>query len=166
MRSVAMISQGLRAEHCKAYIDQNPGRWLVLTTSPREFEEWDVYDDVEVSGARPPGDLLPSRGLTFTRWYRSIVRWARSGSALGQIIERVARSAKALLRRQRKVTVPTAGDRVRPVVVNDLRLSGSFQRLLAEDRTESISLLVVFDVFDLPVALEFSRETGVEVLVR
>lgn len=164
MRQVALISQTLRAGHCQAYMDAHPGDNLILTPDPSVFAEVPLEDSITVVAANPPPELLPRTNLARTRIFRSALTKARGGSSLGQWLERNAKHAVRRVRRFRKTTRPVSP---RPALdERTIRSSEMYHVLVEQHSLLAIDRLVVFDVFDLPVALAFAQDHDIEVLVR
>lgn len=137
---------------------------MILTSDPSHFV--DCGPAIPVIAVNPPPELLPRTDLIRTRVFRSVLAKARSGSAFGRALEK---AAKLVARRLRSLSSSLPGRRPGRAPTLDetsLRSSQMYLRLVDEHRRAPIDRLVLFDVFDLPVALAFARDQGIEVLVR
>ena len=137
---------------------------MILTSDTSLFVECGAA--IPVVAVNPPPELLPRTGLIRTRVFRSVLAKARSGSAFGRALET---AAKLGARRFRSLSNPLSGRRPKRAPILDestVRSSLMYLRLVDEHRRAPIDRLVLFDVFDLPVALTFARDHGIEVLVR
>jgi hypothetical protein len=166
LRQVALISQTLRAAHCLAYLRPHLEDVVVLTSDPSAFDESGLEGSLRVVTVSPPPELLPSTRLTEGRWYRSVLRWARSGSGLGRWLERTVKRLLWRLRYVDRIVVLRRSTRPRDIDPDTIRTSAMYTRLAEEHGHTPIDRIVVFDVFDLPVALAFGDDHGVEVWVR
>ena len=169
MRLVAVISQPLRANHCRAYVtDQIAGsEAVILTANAAAFAGIDIPDGVEVTETNPKLDLLPTGRLMASRLTRRGINWARSGSQIGLRIERLIKSVLWRMRYLDRVTIVLRtrrnGRAVAALDINNSPIATALERLHAE---EPISRIVVFDVFDLPASLQVAKKHGIEILVR
>jgi hypothetical protein len=164
MRQVALISQTMRAGHCHAYMSAEDGDTVILTSNPSAFADFDLGGRTRLIPINPPPELLPPANLARTRLFRSILARARSGSRFGRWLER---SAKKVARRIRPLD--RSGEQEAPrqtLELDSVRASDIYQRLMEEHGKSTIDRLVVFDVFDLPVALVFADDHNVDVVVR
>ena len=166
MKEVALISQTLRAAHCQAYLRAAETSQVVLTSDPSAFETHALETTTRVVTVSPPPELLPSTRLAEGRWFRSVLRWARSGSPIGRWLERTVKRLVWRLRYLDRLVALRRSTRPREVDPGSIRTSAMYRRLVEEHNETSIDRIVVFDVFDLPVALAFAEDHGVEVLVR
>ena len=165
MRIAALISQPLRANYCKAYVDRCDGA-VILTSDPSAFDDLDLGPETHVLAVSPPPELVPSKRLTRSRMFRAVVARARRGSRLGRWAERTAKRFAWRLRYVDRALLLTRRRRQAPSDPGSIQSSAIYQTLLSEAATEGFQQLVVFDVFDLPVALQFGDDHGLDVLVR
>lgn len=166
MTNVALISQTLRADHCMAYIERHSADWVILTSNPTAMlRTGRAATEMEILSASPPPHILSASELNRSRRYRRALTWARSGSKVGRWVEG---SARWLLRNLRQVNTrgSTTPDQLPEVVDGDVRESEMFRLLVLRHGARPLHEIVVFDVFDLPVALAFAHDFDVEVLVR
>ena len=166
MSRLALISQTLRADYCQAYMNDDPVEGAVLTARPAAFTELEFSAQTRVIAVNPPPELLPARHITQDRVFRSFLRQARSGSRLGPWLER---AAKWFARHLRQLRAPLRLRRRPPgqeINEGSIRTSAMYAKLLEEHNSRAIDQLVVFDVFDLPVALTFAEDHQIELLVR
>ncbi len=164
MRQIGLISQTLRIGHCHAFMSSEPGDHVILTSDPSAFADMFPEGGIAVVAVNPPPELLPRAGLTRSRLFRSALAKARGGSSLGRWLER---NLKHLARLARGVRRPDAAVTTGPPI-DEGAIRGSEMYLVLEDqhRHSPIDRLIVFDVFDLPVALTFARDHDIEVFVR
>jgi len=169
VRQAALISQTLRAHHCKSYLMTSDVEAVVLTSDPQTFDS--LHDDgsTTIINVSPLPELLPTTTLTRGRWFRSILSWARSGSNFGRWLERTVKRLVWRLRYLDRFTLLLRPLRRTPVAVVDeasLRGSAMYQELMALHSKEPFIRVVVFDLFDLPVAMAFATDHNTEVIVR
>lgn len=164
MRQVGLISQTLRAGHCHAFISAEAGDHVILTSNPSAFANMDFKKSVAVIAVNPPPELLSHAGLARTRLFRSALAKARAGSAFGRWLER---NLKRLARRVRTVRKPQVEVTTGPSLdESTIRASEMYLVLEEQHRHSPIDRLVVFDLFDLPVAMTFAQDHNIEVIVR
>lgn len=166
MKQVAMISQPLRSAHCHAYLRDTNGDQVILTSDPSTFDRYEFSPRVRIMEVTPPPQLLPSRHLARARRYRLLVERSRRGSSIGRRLETIAKSLVQRLRRLNMLGIAHPSNETRSIDLAELRTSAMYARLEVEHDAGPIDRIVVFDVFDLPVALEFAEEHDVDVLVR
>jgi len=137
----------------------------IFTTNPSAFAKFGFTVPTRLVSVSPPAELLPAAHLVRTRVLRSALEKARSGSKVGAGIER---TFKQLARRLRSLDgiSPSRRRRAPQIDPASLRSSALYLRLEDEHRHSPIDRIVVFDVFDLPVALAFTETHDIEVLVR
>jgi hypothetical protein len=165
MRVAALISQPLRANYCKAYLTGCDSA-VVLTSDPSAFDGHDLGQDTRVLGVSPPPELVPSKQLTGNRVFRAVVKRARQGSRWGRWLERTVKTFAWRLRFVDRVLLLARRRRQAPSDPGSLESASMYQALLAEAAHERFDRLVVFDVFDLPVAIHFADDHSIDVLVR
>lgn len=166
MTLLAIMTQPMRAPYCRAYLARADfTRAIVLVGERGVFTSDELPPRVEIRFV----DNKTIYGSSLTRvWARARGRLAglsHSGSGPGRLVGRVGRAAERLARRVRRASSPTTSPgkdaRARPA---------SYDPIAAElesiDRTHPITRIVVFDVFDLPSALEFASGRDIVVLVR
>ena len=167
MKQVAVISQTLRRGHCQAYLNQEKAsESVILTADPSSFTGLQLGSPVRVVPVSPPPELLPTTRLVTGRLFRKLVARARSGSRFGRWLEKVARKLVWRLRYLDRMVVIKRRQRPRAIDSKSFQDSALFQELSAEHNEASIDRIVVFDVFDLPVVLEFAQRHDIHVAVR
>ena len=166
MRTVALISQPLRAAHCHAFLQAEEGNHLVVTTDPGAFTTLDFGATTQVSRIAPPPEILPTAKLSRSLWFRRTLSRARSGSRLGAWFERTAKRIVWRLRYLDRLTLALRKKEPPEIELSTLRQSMLFKQIEEEHSIKPFSQVVVFDLFDLPIGLEFAREHEIEVLVR
>ena len=166
MRRVALISQTLRAQHCHAYMNDGSEEGVILTSNPSAFADFEFDTSTLLIAVNPPAALLPAAHLVQTRIFRSALERARSGSRFGASLERMVKWLARRLRHQRRLG--PLGRHRHPQEMDELsiRHSAMYAKLEEQHRSSRIDQLVVFDVFDLPVALAFAEDYHIELLVR
>ncbi len=167
MRPVGVMSQGLRAAQCAAYFSEQPDgqNALILTSNVAVFESMKLPPQVSVTPMSPEQSPVPSTKAAASNLRSRIILWARSGSRFGRGVERVARQFVRVWRRADELLFikrlrrnhTDAGAASRPAVLSAL------QRV---HHVEPITLLVVFDLYDLPTVMEFGAQSGIPVVVR
>lgn len=171
MTFVALLGQPLRADYCLAFLEGHPDLECVIVTSSGVS----LQDHPDGSGVRVIGrDALAELAEVgepqdyVERLRLRFVAWTRSGSKLGLTAGRVARSVQRLLRRFSFSQPPRPGPNIDHGANQDF--PAAKQRLIEVleviDRDDPIESLVVFDLFDLPGAIEFAETRGIEVSVR
>jgi hypothetical protein len=165
MRIAALISQPLRANYCKAYVDRCDGA-VILTSDPSAFDDLDLGLETHVLAVSPLPELVPSKRLTRSRLFRTVVERARRGSRVGRWAEMTAKRFAWRLRYVDRALLLARRRRQAPSDPESLRSSAIYQALLGEAANDGFQQLVVFDVFDLPIALQFGDDNGMDVLVR
>lgn len=158
---VAVISQPLRIDHCIAWIrgrnDSEPMTLLVPELTL--LGDTVVPTDIEVVATGAPRiDPLRDRILR-SRSTKRLVAWSRAGTAAGARVERLAR----------KVFVRTRPFDHTASGASGMNEDGASHLLRALERLDGdgvISLVVSFDLFDLPAIVEFARRHDVSICVR
>lgn len=166
MRLAALISQPLRAIHCAAYLDDRTEDNVVLTANPAVFAEVEFASSTRVVAVSPPAELLPTARLARGRLYRKLVATARAGSEWGRRLEKLAKRVVWRLRYVDRFVILKRRRKPPPLSTEALQTSSLYRELVTEHTKKPFDRVVVFDVFDLPVAMEFAATYGVEVLVR
>ena len=166
MRLAALISQPLRVAHCVAYLDDGTGDNVVLTADPAVFAEVEFASPTRVVVVTPPAELLPTVRLARGRLYRRLVDMARSGSELGRRLERFAKRIMWRLRYFDRLVILKRRRKPPQLTREAVQTSSSYRELVEEHVRRPFDKVVVFDVFDLPVAMEFADTYAIEVLVR
>ncbi|MGH3650096.1 MAG: hypothetical protein ACRDU9_05245 [Acidimicrobiia bacterium] len=167
MKQVAVISQTLRLGHCQAYLNrEGPSESVILTADPSSFTDLHFRSPVRVVPVSPPPELLPTTRLVTGRVFRRLVARARSGSRFGRWLEKMARKLVWRLRYLDRIVVLKRRQRPRAIDPKSFQDSALFQELSAEHDETPIDRIVVFDVFDLPVVLEFAGRHDIDVAVR
>ncbi|HJS71774.1 MAG TPA: hypothetical protein VJ858_03525 [Acidimicrobiia bacterium] len=166
MRLAALISQPLRVLHCLAYLDDGSDDNVVLTANPAVFAEVKFASPTRVVAVSPPTELLPTVRLARGRLYRRLVDMARSGSELGRRLERFAKRIMWRLRYFDRLVILKRRRKPQQLTQEAVQNSSLYRELVEEHMKRPFDKLIVFDVFDLPVAMEFSDTYAVEVLVR
>ncbi len=158
--NVAVITRTLRADACVAFMTSVSGasRYAILTADPGAFSRDEEgaagYEVVRLATGSLPVDGV---GIAMaTR--RKLLGWARSGSRVGRLVESVARG---MVRVRRRVARPS-----RAPATTSSRNDQLYEKLTAINQEERIDNIYVFDLFDLPTALDFSDEFNARVLVR
>lgn len=136
---------------------------LILTSNPSAFADFEFARPTQVIAVDPPSELIPTTRLKGERIFRTALEKARAGSRLGAWLER---TIKRFAWRLRPTARLTPGRQARLLDSKSIRSSAMYLRLMEEHSSSPIHRLVVFDVFDLPVALAFADDHNVEVLVR
>ena len=137
---------------------------MILTSDTSPFVECEPA--IPVIAVSPPPELLPRAGLIGTRVFRSVLAKARSGSAFGRALEKAAKLVARRFRSLSRAMPVRRPGRAPTLDETTVRSSQMYLRLVDEHRRSPIDRFVIFDVFDLPVALAFARDHGIEVLVR
>lgn len=166
MRQVALISQTLRASHCHAYMNNTGQQGTILTSHPSAFADLEFARPTQVIAVSPPPELLPSTRLAGTRIFRAALNRARSGSRLGAWLERTIKRFAWRLRYLDRFVLLRRRHRAADLDERTVASSAMYLRLQEEHETTAIDRIVVFDVFDLAVALAFAERHGVDLLVR
>ena len=167
MRFAALISQPMRIGHCSAYLRAHEGNHVIVTSDPASLDKSGFDSRITVLKASPPTELLPTAKLTRSRWFRRGLQKARSGSRFGSWLERTAKKVVWRLRYvDRAKILMQETRRSGPAGAVDVRTSATYTRLVEENQVDPFDRLIVFDLFDLPVALAFAEDHGAEVLVR
>ncbi len=157
--NVAVITRSLRAAACVEYMASASGspRYIILTADPGAFDSERQTANFEIMRLSPGSLPIDRIGLVMaTR--RKFLRWARSGSRFGELVESAARRVKALLR---------GGSVLKPV--DDVSPAGRrplYDRLVEINSDEPIEQIFVFDLFDLPAVLAFGGDFDINVVVR
>lgn len=163
MRRVAIISQSLRAKSCRTYLGSEAFDNLILTTDVRPF--WDLEReaaDIVVLKSQP--SELPSakllnllrRSKTPPEPHSGRARWVER--AINRIVWRLRYLDRYTMLRRSKAR-QGADHKSAPAKL-------LFSELEEQQRRQPIHQIVVFDLFDLPVAVEFGQAYDVEVIVR
>lgn len=139
---------------------------VILTSSPSAFSEFDFATPARMIVVGPPAALVPATRLTGARIFRAALRRARSGSRSGAWLERTIKRFAWRFRDLDRLAPSKRRGRSQQVDEDSIRPSAMYLELLREHSSSSIDRLVVFDVFDLPVALTFAEDHGIDVLVR
>jgi len=165
MRQVAVISQTIRASHCHAYMNTGEAGQTIMTSNPSAFAGFEFAAQPQVIAVNPPPELLPTARLVSNRVFRSALAKARTGSRTGAWIEA---NVKRVARRLRNARGSASSGRRPQGELDDrtIRASAMFSKLEEEHDTTPIDRIVVFDVFDLPVALAFAEDHDIDVWVR
>lgn len=166
MKRVAIISQPLRASHCRAYLDGRGDEQVILTSDPSAFDDLRFETPPRVVPVSPPPELLPSSRLTGARLFRTVLSRARSGSSVGRRLERAVKRIAWRLRYLDRLVLMIRRRKARELTETAISESVLYAKLVEEHGMGGIGELVVFDVFDLPVALAFARDNELKVLVR
>jgi len=154
----------LRAKHCHAYLEDGSGEDVILTSNPADFAALEFIAPTHIVAVSPPPELLRPTHLARNRIFRSVLHRARSGSRLGVWVEHVLKDVARLLRRLSEVMPRRRG--FQQTAELSIRSSMMYAKLVEEHASSPIQQLIVFDVFDLPVALTFAEDHQVDVLVR
>lgn len=166
MREVALISQTLRAGHCRAYFLQSGQDPTILTSNPSAFSEFELSESTKLITVNPPPELISPAHLARSRIFRGTLDRVRSGSKFGTWLERTVKRLVGVFRPVVRAQGANQSERAGEIDVESLRSSTIYVKLQEEHNSRPIDRLVVFDVFDLPVALAFAEEYAVGVLVR
>ena len=182
MKRVAIISQPLRASHCHAYLDsaksgfqpplsegQRPEfakEQVILTSDPSAFDDFEFVTRPRIVPVSPPPELLPSSRLTRARLFRRVLARARSGSRFGRCLERTIKRMAWRLRYFDRLVLLVRSRQSRSLSDTSIAGSALHAKLEEEHEMGEIGEIVVFDVFDLPVALAFAKTRAVAILVR
>ncbi len=166
MRRVAIISHPLRANECGIFLglEENKDLSILVCSVSSILKSISLPQDCEVILYQKKTSILLFRRniLSVMRnWTKNLLR---GGSLLGLRLE-------GLLQKMRVRIVPFQGwSRIRK---RGLKESSSvplnrqlLQTLNSLHKIESISAIVVFDVFDLPTILDFARSKEIEVSLR
>lgn len=164
MREVALISQTMRVGHCHAHMNTGEAGQTIMTANPAAFANFRFSVPPRIMAVAPPPELLPSTTLASSRFFRLALAKARAGSRVGAWVER---SGKLLVRIWRSAGASVGAERP-AIEIDDQKIRGSvmYAQLVEEHRSSPIGRVVVFDVFDLPVALAFCDDHDIDVLVR
>ncbi len=161
--AVAVITQTLRMAACLDFINSvgDDSAVTIFTGDPGAFKSADLPAGVSVVSASAPEPLLtdPVRLRRVVR--RRLLQWMRSGSGIGRFTEKAAKTLSRILRPVRYPGTPRPG-----TVANQPTNSYLVSELESLHQTESLTIIAVFDLFDLPSVLEFSARSGVRVVVR
>ena len=166
MRQVALISQTLRASHCHAWMDDGGGEPTILTSSPSVFSDFDFAVPPRVIPVSPLPEILTTTRLTGSRIFQRALRKARVGSRSGAWLERTIKRFAWRLRSLDQLVPSRKGTPSPQIDADSIRASAMYVELQREHGSRPIDRLVVFDVFDLPVALIFAEDHDIELLVR
>jgi hypothetical protein len=166
MKQVAIISQPLRAIHCHAFLGQGSDEQVVLTTDPSAFVDLPFNSATRVVQVSPPPELLPTARLARAKLSRRMVGRARAGSGFGRWFERTLKKVMWRLRYLDRLALLRRARKPAELDLKSIEGSAMFLKLAEEHQSGDIDRIVVFDVFDLPVALTFAEPNGIEVLVR
>lgn len=167
MRVVALLANPFRAKYCVAYLTATDGPTTILTGDPDAFAGRDLPSSTRIHRVTPLPEVLPTAKLARTRWSKGALSRLRGGSKWGAWAERKIKRLVWHMRYLDRVTL-LVRKRREPSSIEDqtVRQSAVYQDLLAEHGRQPIDRLVVFDVFDLPVAIVFAEDHDLEVLVR
>lgn len=166
MRQVALISQTLRASHCQAWMDDGGGEPTILTSSPSAFSDFHFAVPPRVIEVSPPPEILTTTRLTGSRIFRRTLQKARAGSRSGAWLERTIKRFAWRFRPLDRLVPSKKGTPSHQIDADSIRSSAMYVELQREHGSSPIDRLVVFDVFDLPVALTFAEDHDIELLVR
>lgn len=167
MTLVALMRQPLRAEYCRAHIEENEiADVIVVTLSAANLPVGYFGDDatlISLTEGAKPGASSSVHGI-WLELRESLIAWSRSGTRASLVAGNLARRVRrGWLRAMSSI-------RSRPTIDTEASLdrsSASLMKALNEiHRNTPITRIVVFDLFDLPVALDFATAHDVEVTVR
>lgn len=166
MRRVVAISNPLRSDQCRLFIEGDTVEQVVVTRNSKPFADLaldNLTSLVVLSATEGP---QPITGLARSKGVGRLVSMAGPDSGLGRWLARaVDRIAWRLRYFDRLLMVRSA--RRRPQMESRQASHASlFTELEAQSRRGAIDQIVVFDLFDLPIATEFARRHDVEVLIR
>jgi hypothetical protein len=162
---IATMSQPLRATECMIFLESlAPGmKAHLLTSDSTAFADLD--ERIRIHHVTPAATVMPTRRLLASRINQRIIQWARSGSTLGMKVQKWARALMWRLRYLDRLSVLRRGRRRRNP--REELLSSPIYDAIAEiNQVEEVTKIVVFDVFDLPVAMRYAELHNIEVLVR
>lgn len=158
MTVAVVLSQVLRQNEAATYLrSYQSDRKLVITRYVDALDASVFPADIEVVSWAPSPKPPPSSRLTIT--VSRLKRWIRSGSGAGRHIERWARSAEWRLRYLDRVVAMLES---RKASTWDLE-NPALVALLEAELAPSDDEIVVFDLFDLPAVLRYSREKSCRV---
>lgn len=165
MRTVAVLGRPLRADYCETYLrelEDSASDLLVIVARPDDVDLTGLTDVVVLTGLDLGDRVL--EGLR-ARTRSGLIRWMRSGSTIGM---RVERALKPVLSRARKrVSSPPSPGEAAAMEGSVASGPRNLIQLLehAADRGE-IDVIAVFDVFQLPAAMEYADGHSASVVVR
>ena len=164
MTAFVLMGQTLRVDECIEFLRRDDNRWTVVVGDLHGTSE-DAFP--HVSELVVMDSPLAGAGRRFRAdLRRSATRWMRRGSRIGRMAETGIRRIRRLASTTRR-----RDDSVDPLVTPDSRwLDLHTEELLglleARNEQETVTEIVVFDLFDLPAALAFAERHGVPVSVR
>lgn len=168
MSNIALITQPLRAVYCLAHIEEGSDRpWIVLTGDPSPFPTDGLPDGTSIHQIhfRPDAAHVTERAVVNLR--RRVADWAKSGSVTGAL---VGKAVRRLLRVLRGRKAPIGALTFQPITASgqleSYEADPRYQRMARSAAESPIGEIVVFDLYDLPVALAFGNKNDVPVIVR
>lgn len=165
MTVVATLSQTMRAQQCASYMSalSSVDRSYIIISDPSALSPYDLPANCVVIPVKPAPDLLPTSRLMKSRLRQRIIAFARGGSQMGQKVEKYSRRILWRLRYLDRLIVAASKSE------SDAngKISEPLLELLQQIHTdETITQVVVFDLFDLPTALKFGVKHSARVMVR
>lgn len=166
MIQVAIISQPLRASHCAAYFANEPASSVVIISpAASAFANLNLQEGVEIRSPLPHEQFHDPRKSRPSDLRQHLKTWSRGGSTIGMRFESLVRSASWRLRYFHRFVAVGRQIRSRAKHLEDLH-DRVFEQLEDLHESSTITLIVTFDVFDLPIALRFGEAHNIPVLVR
>lgn len=160
---VAVITQTLRIDACIDFTNAigDESTITIFAGDPGAFQGAALPYGTSVMSASDP-DLLFTDPVRLKRvGRRRLLVWMRSGSRIGRVSERAARKLLGFLRPVKDPSTQKPGG-----FANQPTNSYLVAELESLHAKRALSIIAVFDVFDLPSVLEFAALTGVRVIVR
>lgn len=166
MRRVVAISNPLRAAQCRLFIEGDTADQVVVTRNSRPFADMalDNLTSLVVLGATEGPRTLT--GNTRSRIYGRLVSTPGAQSGLSRWLDRVFNRLAWRMRYFDRLMMVRSARRRPQLESREASRSTLFTELEAQRRQGVIDQIVVFDLFDLPIATEFARRHDVEVLIR
>lgn len=160
---VAIMTQPMRAPYCIAYLERMDFPETIVLTGERVALTDHLPPRIEVRVVDNRAVYGEGSRRIWTHTRRALARWSRSGSKLGDLIGRIGRSIEQETRRLPFNPMSLTMGRSEQVTGD---LHPIVEQLESIGRTHHIDTIAVFDLFDLPPALDFAQGRDLDVLVR
>lgn len=163
MSLLLVLQQPMRMSHALAYAASRAElEKVILTGDPQGIVSGSLPPNTEIVVVREGEGLAPP-SAALNRAVSQAERWAKGGSTLGSRVSRWVRSSEWRLRH---------ADRLRLIIEHRRGTDGRLDQtamanaLKAITESHQIEEIVLFDLFDLPPALDFAEACQATVKIR
>lgn len=166
MRRIAIVSQPMRATQCRDFLREETADQVILTRDARLFADLGSDSATGVVVVDSPFRVPPTERLLRSRVLKRLLSSRRSTTTWARWVERTIKRIAWRFRYLDRLATVRRSRKPQRFDSSSLAASPLLARLEEQQSIQPIQQLVVFDLFDLPVAVQFGRRHGVEVLVR